>query len=430
MSSPLETKTPPEGLSAWLRSGKFDLRKITSRILYGGIFVLLVVAAPIYSIYLFRVNQKRVAALYLTRAKAMLRHDEFDAASESLKKAALTDSRNIQIQTELIKTEIFMVANQSDSLGRLLNLQQLDKAEKDCKALLAQDSENAELTALLGIVYAHKDQPILAMETYAKAAKMAPNYANVRNYWGASAYQWEYPENWRELAAQKFKEAKALDPNYVIPRVNLAKLELANPLNPNFEGADSILSDADKITSNNSSLYIFWGIVLDAWGRSLQDNRKVEAYQKFAEALEKYRVAEGLEPKSALIHFDKATALADLNRFDDALNELRKAVGLKRDFLQAHDAIARILLYRDTFHQSEFEEVIAHLNEAIRLSRQISAQYDERITKTSDLHAQKKLKLWSSAEATLIQNYEGLREQAKARLAGAGPVTETSPKKR
>src|SRR5205807_9086675 len=168
-------------------------------------------------------------------------------------------------------------------------------------------------------------------------------------------------ENWEQVAAQKFNEAKELDSKYVSPRINLALLELNKK---NFEGAISIFTDVEKIQSKNEILYTVWGVTLDEWGRTLQTASRVEAYEKFAEALEKYRRAEALNPKLALIHFDKANALSDgserkvLNGTDEAISEYKKVLELEPTLAYAHIGIAELLIDRQDSQQKDIEEAV------------------------------------------------------------------------
>jgi len=354
---------------------------------------VLLIAAAAYFLFSYRsnrANKNQVANLYLTKANALMQHDKFDEAADALDKA---DLDNVQVQTEKFKAKIFTIAKQSDPLDRWLELEKLDEAEADCKRLLSVDPASAELTALLGIVYAHKDRPALAVETYKKASELKPGYSNVRNYWGYTLYQWRFPDSdsWRLEATKEFNEAKELDPTYAWPRINLAVL---SALDGKFKDAISILSQTEEIAKDNETLYSLWGTCLLLWGEQLQGKDKLAAYEKFSEALDRFRIAEALNPNIAYRHLNNGNALADLGNVDGAISEYQKAIELEPDFIEAHQNIAGLLAKRQDTERKDLEGSLAHLTEAIRLTNRTIEQFNDRKTKTPDTHAQKILDQW------------------------------------
>jgi Tfp pilus assembly protein PilF len=401
-------------------------RREKLRLVLYGVLTLALIGTIVYFFVASYKNRQRVASLYLTRAKQFISNDSVDDAAEALRKASVADPGSREIQTEQLKTGIFKIANQSDSLARQLDLEKLDQAEEKCKELLRRDPGSAELTALLGIIYAHKDQPILAMETYQAAANMAPDYANVRNYWGYSAYQWQYPQTWEELATEKFNEAKRLDPKYVSPLLNLARLELGKK---QFESAINIFSDAEKIADNKQMLYTLWGVTLDEWGRELEGTNKAAAFEKYSEALDKYGRAEALNPQVALIHYDKANALGDsgLNRIDDAIKEYTKAIELEPNLAYAHVGIAQLLVDRPNAQRKDLEEAANHLIAAITLTDQTIKQYELRKTKADD-HAQKILDRWTEQRKQEMTEFQRLLKVIQSRLSADLRNTEAEKK--
>jgi tetratricopeptide (TPR) repeat protein len=398
-----------------LRSKRtFDPKILRRRGLFFMSLVLVGVAA--YFAFSFRSNQRRIVGLYLSKAKTLARHDEYDKAAEALQKGSLADPHNLQIQTEQLKVEIFQITKRYDALNRLMDLQSLDQAEEDCNRLLRAAPASAEVTALLGIVYAHKDQPALALETYKRASEMDSSYPNVLNYWGRSAVQWQFPDNWRELATQKFNAAQQLDPTYPSPRINLSIFQVRDALaapegskEQYFKAAIDTLIKTQEFGRNNEFLYASWGYTLDEWGKTLRATDKIEAYKKFSAALEKYRIGENINPNLALIHFNKAEALDDLStgseRADEAIAEYLKALQLQPVLVEAHVAIARLLIKRSGSDQKSLEEARDHYNQAIELITKTIEQYGTRKSRTTDAHALKVLDKWT-----------GLRLKEKADL--------------
>lgn len=398
----------------------------------GMIFMMLVliIGMAAYFAFPFRTNQKRIVGLYLSKAKALVRHDEYDKAAEALQKANLVDPDNLQIQTERLKAEIFQITKRYDTLHRLMDLKSLDQAEEDCNRLLRADPTSAEVTALLGIVYAHKDQPALALETYKRASEMDPSYPNVRNYWGRSAWQWQFPDNWREFATQKFNEAGQLDPTYPTPRINLAVFQVIDALAAPqaskaqyFKTAIETLTNTEEIGRNNEFFYATWGYALDEWGKTLRDTDKIEAYKKFSAALEKYRIAENINPNVALIHFNKAEALDDVStgseRADEAIAEYIKALQLQPALVEAHAAIARLLIKRSGSDRKSLEEARDHYNQAIELTTKTIEQYGIRKSRTTDAHALKMLDKWRGLRLKEKADLEDEVSKLNSQLAGA-----------
>lgn len=391
--------------------------------------LVLIIGVAAYFVFSFWPNQKRIGDLYLSKAKTLARHDEYDEAAKALLKASLADPNNLQIQTERLKAEIFQITKRYDTLFRLMDLKSLDQAEADCKRLLSADPGSVEVTALLGIVYAHKDQPLLAFETYKKASEMDPGYANVHNYWGRSAWQWNFPDDRRELATQKFNEAQQLDPTYPTPHINLAFFQVIDASKvpgaskaQYFEAAIKILGKTEENGRNNEFLYATWGTVLDEWGKTLRDTNKIEAYKKFSAALEKYRIAENINPNVALIHFNKAEALDDVStgseRADEAIAEYMKALQLQPALVEAHEAIAKLLIKRGS-DRTSLERARDYYNQAIELTTKTIDQYGIRKSRTTDAHALKMLEKWTGDRLKEKAEFEVEVNKLNTQLAGA-----------
>jgi tetratricopeptide (TPR) repeat protein len=373
--------------------------------------LVLVIGVAGYFVFPFRINQKRIGDLYLSKAKVAARHDKYDDAAVALQKASMADPGNLQIQTEKLKVDIFKIIKQYDAVNRLINFEKLDQAEADCNRLLQANPGSAEVTALLGIIYAHKDQPRRAFETYQKASEMDPAYANVRNYWGRTAVQWQFPDNWREFATQKYNEARQLDPTYPSPLINLVGFQVADAVaaptsfqTQYLQTAVDTLWKSEEIGKNNEFFYAAWGSALDVWGKALRGTNKIEAYKKFSAALEKYRIAENINPNVALVHFNKADILEDLSsgsdRAEEAIAEYTKALELQPGLIEAHVAIARVLMKRSGSDPESLQKARDRYKQAIDLTTQTIEQYKVRKSRTTDVHAIKMLDIWTKAGET------------------------------
>lgn len=413
-----------------IKSKRTDDTRVLRRRGLAAMILVLILGGGAYFAFV-RTNQKRIADLYLSRAKALVRHDQFDEAAVALEKASLADPDNLQIQAEQLKAEIFQITKRQGDLHRLMDLESLDRAEAECLRLLSADPANAEVTALLGIVYAHKDQPILALERYKNASELNPRYPNVHNYWGRSAWQWRFPDNWRELAIQKFSEAQKLDPAYSSPRTNLAIFKVEDAiLAPKalqegyFKTAIDFVARTEEIGRNDEFLYATWGYALDEWGKTLRETNKIEAYKKFSAALEKYRIGENINPDLALLHFNKAEALEDISsgseRAEEALAGYSKALQLQPNLVEAHMAIARVLIDRSGSDRKSLEDARDHYKQAIELLNKTVEQYGVRKLRTNDTHALKTLDRW---KGRMLDEKAGLEIKVKEldiQLGGTG----------
>ena len=410
-------------------------RKILRRRGLIAMTLVLVIGVGVYFFFAWPKNQKRIAELYLARAKALIRHDDYDEAAEALQKARSADPDNLQIETERLKAEIFQITKKYDELLRLMDFESLDRAEANCLRLLDADPNSAEVTALLGIVYAHKDQPALAFEKYKKASELNPGYPNVHNYWGRTSWQWRFPDNWREFATQKFNDAQRLDPTYPAPRTNLAVFQVdyarAAPAASKpqyFKAAIDILAKTEEFARNDEFLYVTWGYTLDEWARTLRDTDKIEAYKKFSAALEKYRLAENIDPNNMVVHFNKAEVLEYIStgseRADEAIAGYTKALELQPALPEAHEAIAKALIKRSSDRKS-LERARDHYNQAIDVINKTVEQYGIRKSRTTDTHALKLLDIWTRimlAEKDKFQNEVSKLESQLARVSRSGDM--------
>jgi Flp pilus assembly protein TadD len=362
----------------------------SARLVHAVIFVAVMAACASLIVRLVS-NKNRVTSLYLTKASAALQHDRFDEAVDALRKAGEADPSNTETQKELLKARLFKLVTKYDVLDNQVDSERVASARADCGRLLESNPKNAELTALSGLVDALNDQPALAIEKYQRSVELDPSYPNARNYWGYTAYQWKYPENWREVASEKFNEAIQLDSSYAMPRINLALLSV---LSGEFQMADAILSDTAQIAKDNTTLYVLWGACLVEWGKEIEPRFEMEAERKYFGALDRFKIVEALDPKIADLHHNEGVALERLGREGAASAEYKKAILLEPDFLKAHEALG-LLLYRT----GDFNGALLEAKEYRRIVENLVSQFRTRMERTPDEHARKLLGQWISDKA-------------------------------
>jgi tetratricopeptide (TPR) repeat protein len=350
-------------------------------------FVLVIAGYLIFT----QLNKRRVVSVYMQKATALKSHDQYTAAIETLAKASALDPENLQVQTEHLKTTIFRLTRDFDPLDRLLDLEKVDEAEADCKKLLEADPQSAELMALLGIIYAHKDRPALAIETYKKASEMNPSYPNVRNFWGYSMVEWGFPNDWKSLAVRKFEEAKELDGTYVNPRINLALLSLRDG---KVDETIEQLKAAESISRENDTLYVLWAYAVAQQGADLKSRDPVAANQKFSDALEKYRIAIAVNPDRLASHINRAELFIELGSYEAAIEEFKLALKLEPSFVMGHKEFAETLLKRDS-QPSDRVEALNHLYQAVKFTDDIIQQYQVRRARTDEEFARQKIDGWT-----------------------------------
>ena len=382
------------------------------------LFICLVLVVAGYFIFT-AFNRKRVVGVYLLKATVLKSHDQYGAAIETLDKAMVLDPENLQVQTERLKTTIFKITRDFDPLDRLLDLNKVDKAEADCKKLLEADPQSAELTALLGIIYAHKDRPALAIETYKKASEMNAAYPNVRNFWGYTMVEWGFPNDWKPLAIQKFEEAKQLDATYVNPHINLALLTMRDG---KLDEAIKQLEVAESVSRENDTLYVLWAYALAAQGAQLKPGDQAAAYQKFAQALEKYRIAASINPDRLASHINRAEIFVEMGSYEPAIEEFRLSLKLEPSFVMAHQRLAETLLKRNS-QPSDREEALNHLNQAVKFTDEILQQYEVRKARTTEEYARQKIDEWAKMRRDTKAELEKLIKTATRNAPTANSVS-------
>ena len=163
--------------------------------------------------------------------------------------------------------------------------------------------------------------------------------------------------------------------------------------------------------------------MLDEWGKTLRVTDRIEAYKKFSAALEKYRIAENINPNLAVLHFNKAEAMEDIStgseRADEAIAGYTRALQLQPALVEAHSAIARVLISRSSDRKS-LEQARYHYNQAIEVITKTIEQYGIRKSRTNDAHALKRLDEWTGLRLKEKTDLEAKISQLNGQIADSG----------
>ena len=254
-----------------------------------------------------------------------------------LRKAATLQPRNPDFRYRLAK--VLMRVGQSDDgraeLARFQRLRELDQLESRVSVLMRQaeesmragdpgaardlyhlvvrqDAGNAEAHANLGVAYEQLGRGELAEAMFRKALELRPDHAEAHLNLGLKqAEKGLFPD-----ALQRIGEAVRLAPDHVAARKAMAMVltRLKRPLEavPHFE---RIVSEDPQSAEARLDL----GIALAEAG----DQRR---------ALDEFNEAARLAPRAFRPHYNRARALNDLGRTQEARQALETAIELNARF--------------------------------------------------------------------------------------------------
>jgi tetratricopeptide (TPR) repeat protein len=123
-----------------------------------------------------------------------------------------------------------------------------------------------------------------------------------------------------------------------------------------FYQATLYINTAELFTYNMRWNPTSWGVHTALGAASLMNKEGAEkALQHFTKAVE-------LEPKASQAHYNRAVALEQLHRDQEAVVSYKKALALEPIFAEAHNNLG-ILLFRS----GDYEEALIHFSVAVRL---------------------------------------------------------------
>jgi len=236
----------------------------------------------------------------------------------------------------------------------------LAAAERECRAILANDPSQADAMHLLGLVLRLKGdvdaaEPLLraSVEREPRRAEFRVNFGNLLRAGG------RLPE-----AEQQYRTALAIDPASRPARLALARLLVAGGIP---EAAESEARQLVERDARDADAWVVVGAAQRAQGhleqaeasyrRALSDRPDhalarhnlgalLGQLQRAEESLAELDRAAGLGAKSRELHFNRGRALIELGRFDEADTAIRAALKVAPSDLESHTLLAKLRFMR------------------------------------------------------------------------------------
>ncbi|MBT5500359.1 MAG: tetratricopeptide repeat protein, partial [Thiotrichales bacterium] len=187
---------------------------------------------------------------------------------------------------------------------------QLQQALSHCNEMLEKFPNSVVLHNISGASYAGLMQFDAAIDSYKKAIKIKPDYADVYNNMAAVLKD----KGDLEAAIDSCKEAIKIKPHYAEAYINMGN---ALQDKGDLEAAIDSYKQALKINPNHAEAYYNMGI-------ALEDKGDLEA------AIDSYKQALKINPNHAEVHGNLGLALIELGNHENALLNLKKSRELIR----------------------------------------------------------------------------------------------------
>ena len=129
-----------------------------------------------------------------------------------------------------------------------------------------------------------------------------------------------------EKARLAAKRAMELDPNLVEAYTSLANINGNH--NYNFAESERLFKEAIRINPNYPTAHQWYSVILTKWGRH-------------DEAISEMRVALKLDPLSRIINLNMIWTFRYAGKFDEAIDQAKKAINIDPDFSKYYDQLAR-----------------------------------------------------------------------------------------
>ena len=201
----------------------------------------------------------------------------------------------------------------------LHNQGRLDEAEQLYRSVLASDPRQPDALALLGLLLATRKDYAQAISFLERAIQFDPSAALFRFYLGGVYF--DMGEN--AGAEGAYREALARQPSFAEAHVKLALV---------FEKQNR-LSDATKHLCQATQIKPDYGV---AWAKLSEISFRNGVFEQAEKAA---AISVCLMPNDLTAHSAHALALDSLDREEEAVASLRRAVQIKPDFSQAWDML-------------------------------------------------------------------------------------------
>jgi putative PEP-CTERM system TPR-repeat lipoprotein len=290
--------------------------------------------------------QPKLAALHTSLGLARLGQGERDTAISELEQGAALDPKSAQAGIALVQAE--------------LNLRRNDRALAAVQALEKQQPDNAQVQTLKGIVNLARDDRAGARAAFDKALALAPGY------FAAIAHlaRLDLQDNHPDAARKRFEALLAKD------KKNIAALSALADIAQVTGKPDEATTWLEKASSENPDAIAPALKLGNHYLATRQPQKALTLARKFqtanptnadlldllgqaqlvsqdgAGALETYSKLVNVLPKSGLAQMRLAAAHAALKNDAAAADDLKRAVELQPDLLQARVAQAGIALRR------------------------------------------------------------------------------------
>ena len=245
----------------------------------------------------------------------------------------------------------------------LFNLKKFIEAKKEIDKQLIKYPNSSILFNIIGAVYAGQNKLDKALNSYKKAIKINPEYAQAYNNLGTALHQIGKAEE----SIDNYQIAIKLDNNFSEAFNNLgnAVRDLNKP-----EKAIDYFKKAIKINSNFAEAYNNLGCAYEELGnkKDALNNFKIatkikpnyaEAYNnlgmvfcdlaKFNESLLSYNKAININPTYEKAYNNIGNLFNNLGKYDEATKAYYKAIKIKPDYAKAYSNLLFNLNYKNNF---------------------------------------------------------------------------------
>jgi predicted O-linked N-acetylglucosamine transferase (SPINDLY family) len=275
------------------------------------------------------------------------------------------------------------------NLGAVLqHLGRLDEAEASLRRAVRIDPDDAEAHNNLGIVLKDMGRLDEAAASYRRALQIDPAYAEACCNLG-SALQ---AQKRLDEAEASYRHTLAIKPDYAEAHCNLglalrdmkrldeaeASLRQALEIKPDFAEAynnlGAVLKDADRLGEAEASYRRALAIKPDYADAHFNLGNVLFEQSRATEAVASFRQALEVKPDYVEAYCNLGVALKESGRLSEAEDSFRNVLKIAPDNTLARQNLANVLAY-----QSDFSEVVAESDAAMRLEGFTAVNWEQRL---------------------------------------------------